>query len=361
MYLPKHQYEIIEQSKLDGIESLVDQAGNLIDDSKEIVLTSGGRIFDKLGIDFKKGDFSKAKELFITNFEEDVDGGLSGNSDEVEEYKSSDSKRAPSFKIGPSREELSKGIMTRAFYKNLSTGKVKEISLNSARYVEKSLRPYEQVCISPWLVKGPAKDQIINGYFYEGILSKNQKFIEQIKSIVPGAEQLIEGPDEYVVDTLPLTRNNIEPIKTGFSIPSPSKSVPVPKDKSTSFKNLKLSNKIKEDLYAEPGEFLVEGTNREYVGYYHLHPSKGPMVGAKHIPTFHSRLVPVDKSNSRYGVNIIESDTPIPTTPVDTPSIPRRSGESYSSTPTAPTAPSSTGGSSTSGGSSGGGSSSGGY
>ena len=54
MYLPKHQYEFIEQSKLEGIEGLVDQAGNLINGSKEVVLTSGGRIFDKLGIDFDK-------------------------------------------------------------------------------------------------------------------------------------------------------------------------------------------------------------------------------------------------------------------------------------------------------------------
>ena len=352
MYFPKHQYQFIAQSKLEGIEGLVDQAGNSINQSKEVVLTSSGRLFDKLGIDFKKGDFSKAKELFVRNFEEDVDPGF--NSDGEEEYKSSGNQRAVSFKPTPTQAQLEKGVMVRAFYKNTSTGKLKEITHNTAKKIARLQKPYERIYVTEWLVKGPAKDQIINGYFSEGIETKNQRIIDRIKIVLPGAENLISGPDEYVVDTLPLTRSNIQPQKTSFSIPAPSKGINISKDISSTQKNQVSSNKVKEGLYARPGEFIIEGTNEEYVGFYHLHPSKGPMVGSKHIDTQHSRLVPRDKSKQRYGVNIVQSDTTTLTT-TSAPSPARLSDQSYtpSTTPT-PSAPS-TGGSSYSGGSTGGG------
>ena len=63
MYLPKHQYQFIKPDDLPNLEDLVDKAGNVINANREIVLTSSGELFDKVGIDFDKGDFSKAKIL----------------------------------------------------------------------------------------------------------------------------------------------------------------------------------------------------------------------------------------------------------------------------------------------------------
>ena len=307
MYLPKHQYEFKKQSDLDGIEGLRDKAGEIINSNKDIVITSTGKIFDKLGIDFEKGDFSKAKELFVKTFKEDVDPGL--NDEGQEEYSSSET-RAASFKTPPNRKALKDGIMMRVFYKNTSTGKVKEITLNSAKQVEKTKKSYEKLFYTPWFVKGPAKDQIVNGFFLEGMETKNQNILNQLAQEIPGAELLIKGPTEYLVDTLPITDNNIQPVKTGFDIPSPSTGIGVSKNEYRDplfntlpdYKGKYSEPKVTENLYANPGEFLLEGTNREYVGFYHVHPIKGPMVGAKHVDTPHSKLVPRDKSNTRYGV-----------------------------------------------------------
>ena len=50
--------------------------------------------------------------------------------------------------------------------------------------------------------------------------------------------------------------------------------------------------KILNNLEAKPGELVYrDNINKEYVGLYHLHPNKGPMVGAKHTSNPHPRLV----------------------------------------------------------------------
>jgi hypothetical protein len=360
MYLPKHQYEFKKQSDLDGIEGLRDKAGEIINSNKEIVITSTGKIFDKLGIDFEKGDFSKAKELFVKTFKEDVDPGL--NDEGQEEYSSSET-RAVSFKTPPNRKNLKDGIMTRVFYKNTSTGKVKEITLNSAKEVEKTMRSYEKIYYTPWFVKGPAKDQIVNGYFLEGMETKNQNLLNKLAQELPGAELLVKGPTEYLVDTLPITDNNIQPVKTGFDIPAPSTGISVSKNEYKNplvnplpdFKGEYSEPKVKENLYANPGEFLLKGTNREYVGFYHIHPIKGPMVGAKHVSTPHSKLVPRDKSNTRFGVETTRrSNETQKLTPQSSPTTVQVT-QNYSNTNNTST-PSTSG--TTTGGSSGGGSSS---
>ena len=47
--------------------------------------------------------------------------------------------------------------------------------------------------------------------------------------------------------------------------------------------------KIKENLTTKGGELYNIG-GIEYIGEYHIHPSKGPMVGSKHIKTSHDKL-----------------------------------------------------------------------
>lgn len=48
-------------------------------------------------------------------------------------------------------------------------------------------------------------------------------------------------------------------------------------------------------LYTKGGEYnLPDG--QEYIGFYHIHPNKGAMVGRTHIPTPHDILTPVSQS-----------------------------------------------------------------
>ena len=50
---------------------------------------------------------------------------------------------------------------------------------------------------------------------------------------------------------------------------------------------------VKENLSTDGGEYTTKD-GREYIGDYHIHPEKGPMVGAIHIKTPHEYLYPID-------------------------------------------------------------------
>lgn len=52
---------------------------------------------------------------------------------------------------------------------------------------------------------------------------------------------------------------------------------------------------IKENLYTNGGEYKLKN-NTEYIGDYHIHPEKGPMVGATHINTPHDYLYPITQN-----------------------------------------------------------------
>jgi len=47
------------------------------------------------------------------------------------------------------------------------------------------------------------------------------------------------------------------------------------------------------DLVTDGTEYVNRRTGAPYSGPYHIHPKKGPMVGAKHISTFHDYLDPL--------------------------------------------------------------------
>ena len=53
-------------------------------------------------------------------------------------------------------------------------------------------------------------------------------------------------------------------------------------------------DRVQENLFTEGGEYYIKGTNKEYVGKYHIHPTKGAMVGAKHTRLPHDSLVRID-------------------------------------------------------------------
>ena len=75
---------------------------------------------------------------------------------------------------------------------------------------------------------------------------------------------------------------------------------------SSLFPNLRefSRDKILENQQAKPGEFVFrDDLNREYVGPYHVHPNRGPMVGAKHVASAHPRLVftkDIEKKDTLY-------------------------------------------------------------
>ena len=61
------------------------------------------------------------------------------------------------------------------------------------------------------------------------------------------------------------------------------------------------------NLTTDGTEFLNETTGKPYIGLYHVHPDKGPMVGAQHVETKHDYLIPISGSNTQYRINKIET------------------------------------------------------
>lgn len=50
------------------------------------------------------------------------------------------------------------------------------------------------------------------------------------------------------------------------------------------------------NLYTNGGEYFLNG--EEYIGAYHIHPEKGPMVGAYHVSEPHEYLVPIGEEST---------------------------------------------------------------
>ena len=226
MYLPKHQYTFKSLDELDNVQALIDKLGNLVNiPGKNLIVTSFGEIFDRKTVDIEKGDFSKAERLFPSESPEQAES----RDNSGYEYLTSDTPERSSFskitstKLPPSSKEKQAGVMKRCFYKNTSTGKVKEILRPQAIKLAKNRERFEQVFCIDWEIKGPAKDQTINGYFLEGIETRNQRRLNELKEVMPGAEALINSPAEYVEDTLIAQAQPIQQQNKDIVIPSPGK------------------------------------------------------------------------------------------------------------------------------------------
>lgn len=236
MYLPKSQYVADKLSELK--DKITEELGtfavpkgdprkysnylrvlqNLQSGNPDVILTSTGEIFSRIGVDLKKGDFSNAIKLFPINPDEDRDEGEDLNSNQL----SSESK-IRTVKLPPSSDELRAGKMKRCFYKNIATGKISEILEAKALRLSNNLEKYEKVVCINWLVAGPIEDKTVNGYFLEGIESRNTKTLEELKKQLPGAEALIDGPVEFVRDIKFPEDDLPKKQDMGVVIPSPGK------------------------------------------------------------------------------------------------------------------------------------------
>jgi hypothetical protein len=89
--------------------------------------------------------------------------------------------------------------------------------------------------------------------------------------------------------------------------------------------------KTTSDLYTSGGEFIVRSTGEEYVGFYHIHPDKGPMVGANHVSYPHDFLDPINgiPDQTEPIITPPTSQTPIYTSP-SSPAPPPTTGGGFS-------------------------------
>jgi len=224
MYLPKSQYKLTKVKDIPNVKDVIDRLGNLINSNKEVVLTSFGTMFDKAGIDFDKGDFSKALELFTTGDPEDTESQEQpGYEFDKDNPELNSSGKIVSLKLPPTTADIKKGIMQRCFYYNKCTGKALEISKIQLENLALSKDNCTELAIADWYIKGSAKDRNVNGYFLEGLETANRRTIQEIKKTIPVIEALIKSPSEYVEDTFIPSSTEYKTQIKDIVIPSPGK------------------------------------------------------------------------------------------------------------------------------------------
>jgi hypothetical protein len=224
MYLPKSQYVLKSIEEVGSFNLAVKDTTNaggkaeqvaqtLFNQNTKVIVTSFGAIFSTLGVNLDKGDFSKAIELI--EVKEQNNNPTLFDSDKGSEIKN--------IKVPPTVDDLTKGTMKRFFHKNVSTGIVKEIDKQQYLDIVRNKTNTDKVVSIDWVVKGPAKDQTINGYFLEGVESKNKRAIEHLRRELSGAEALVPNPLEYVTEETIIAARPIPEQKIDIVIPSPGK------------------------------------------------------------------------------------------------------------------------------------------
>ena len=157
-----------------------------------------------------------------------------------------------SFIPSPTLKNLEEGEMDRFLLLQRNSFRVYEIDENQHKAYKKSANPYNsnyKVAKTTWYLTGP----LFSVYSPAGIELKQ------------GIYERNYQQRALILDTIP----KFSPILSNlleYTLPDPE-----------------------DDLYSD-GSFLYLPNGQKYVGKYHIHPAKGPMVGSTHTTATHSKL-----------------------------------------------------------------------
>tara|TARA_B100001564_G_scaffold116142_1_gene96630 strand:+ start:891 stop:1757 length:867 start_codon:yes stop_codon:yes gene_type:complete len=169
--------------------------------------------------------------------------------------------------LKPSDKDYEKGKLTRYFVKDIPSGKVAELDKNAYVKQQKEDKPYRKFHKLDWLVSGLVENTKIKGYDAEGIKSKNEKTILLAERALPGIKNLLTDGTQFTKNTL---TQNVQ----GNLVSEEDR----------------LGANSKENLETKIGQFVLKGTDIPYNGPYHIHPTLGPMAGARHTKAIHPQL-----------------------------------------------------------------------
>ena len=169
--------------------------------------------------------------------------------------------------LKPSDKDYKKGKLTRFFVKDIPSGKVAELDKNAYIKQKNENKPYRKFHKLDWLVSGLVENTKIKGYDAEGIKSKNEKTILAAERALPGIGNILNDGAQFTQNTL---SKNVQ----GNLVSEEDR----------------LGANSKENLQSRIGQFVIKGTDIPYNGPYHIHPTLGPMVGARHTKAIHPQL-----------------------------------------------------------------------
>ena len=142
-----------------------------------------------------------------------------------------------------------------------------------------------------------------NKYIENNENNKDVKSIDNNELLLKIMQQ--EYPDDPVFKEGRLDGGVLQESVFTQTKPGTSKSFDINKDRNDkgilkvtgNFNKPKGYGKAKFNIYTNGDEFQLEdGT--VYKGYYHVHPEKGPMVGAYHIDEPHEFLYPINQERT---------------------------------------------------------------
>ena len=182
----------------------------------------------------------------------------------TEDDKPTAFKRFVSQVIKPTIKDYENGFFERYFLQDKRSLKIIEVKLKKYKYWKKF--HYIECVKLKWLLTNPIKNIKKGEYIFFGSEAKNKETVL--------TQQIIKFPTDYFLSF------------SEFIIKEEEKT------QDNKFK------KVQEDLFTPGGEFIIRGTNQEYVGPYHIHPEKGPMVGAKHSSVPHDYLDKIENKET---------------------------------------------------------------
>lgn len=94
------------------------------------------------------------------------------------------------FKPSISSVDRDNGFTTRYFIQDKNNNKIIETDKNTYLQAQNQV-PNQRFATADWIIKGPAENQIINGYPFEGAASKNRKTIQGLESQMPGISAFV--------------------------------------------------------------------------------------------------------------------------------------------------------------------------
>ena len=216
----------------------------------------------------------------------------------------------------PSEKEMKKGTFKRYFIQDKRNQNINEVSKITFTNFKDNL--YTDKIAIDWQLNSPAKDVFFKGVKYEGSETKNKKITLKASEKMKGLYEYITDYSEFIPTSNIAEEkfeNKVNPIPS-FDLPSPSSGTVLSKVKREP--PVIENNKIRENLYAYPGQFINVDTGTEYVGLYHEHPKLGAMVGAVHTSTKHSKLERIVNKSDNQKSNIIPESTPTTTSTPNT-------------------------------------------
>ena len=103
------------------------------------------------------------------------------------------------FKKKPSQQDLEKGVTKRYLIQDKKNNKIVETDKETYLQAQQELvnRTFVEL---DWIVKGPAEDQMIGGYFFKGAATRNEQTIKQLEKTIPGVSTYITNYGDMVVE-----------------------------------------------------------------------------------------------------------------------------------------------------------------